>query len=170
MSGKVIPIFPGITVPSPGVVEKPKDVPKATDITSVVNQSGENVAYKCGHIYASSFAHDFYGEIWAVNGWFLAKRDRCGECMLAEVKTCTARCALCGFIIFPGESVALYPYNPSLNPAWITRVGDRVVGCLRDICCSSPGSYAGYWDGEKFVPQFGGQTADENFWRKKRRE
>src|SRR5262245_30689598 len=87
--------------------------PACTEEFAVVSKSGAEVEYACGHTFAASFAHNFYGDIRTLTDKMLTQRERCGECLLAMVKKVSIRCVLCGHIIFPSEAVALYDYDIS---------------------------------------------------------
>lgn len=150
-----------VVVASTGGNEKP--MPEPTDELAVVNRQGKRVHYACGHDDHVMYSHNFFGEVLTLTKKILAKREKCAECMLADVKPHIIRCAACGFAIMPGESVALYADNGKFNPKWAKTVGEgerrNVIGCLRWNCCPSGGFFAGYWTEQGFEPAFGGESA-----------
>jgi len=95
----------------------------------------------------------------------LRRRELCPDCLTAELRQVTIRCALCGFAIFPGEPVALYggPKSSFRGTAGTAEHDGQYVGCLRCDCCPSGGFFAGHWDGQRVVPAFagGGSAAAE---------
>ena len=132
--------------------------PTCTDNLSVVKRTGKKVPYACGHIDSAKFRHDFYGEVREPTGEVFAAREKCGACMLANVMEFAIRCAACGFVIWPGDSVALYVDSGSFNAAWKKTIGEpaQVVGCMRFGCCPSGGFFAGHWSESGFEPAFAG--------------
>jgi hypothetical protein len=128
-----------------------------------VVKNAEIVAYRCGHDGVADFSADIYGEVFAPRPEVLQAREKCPECMLAQLLAGTIRCAICGLLIPPNDPVALYR-KCGKERSYAYAVGDKVIGCLRDDCCPSGGFYAGRWSGKEFVPEFRGRTiADEAF-------
>ncbi len=145
-----------------------KELPEPTDICALVDVSGVETDYQCGHRHPDHFAVNLYGEKFCLTDKKLAERQLCANCHLEMLKKFAIRCAKCGFAIMPGDGVALYCFNKKLfkKTAWITLVGDDkekdVIGCLRWDCCPSGGFFAGHWTGERFKPAFvGGSAAAE---------
>ncbi len=137
---------------------KAAEKPTCTDNLGVVKRAGKKVPYACGHIDSAKFRHDFYGEVREPTDEVFAAREKCGECMLASVMEVAIRCAACGFVIWPGDPVALYVDNSSFNVAWKKTIEEppQVVGCFRRGCCPSGGYFAGHWSESGFKPAFSG--------------
>ena len=128
-----------------------------TDTLEAYVLTDERVRFACGHDYATRFGHDFYGERMEVADSYAAMREKCGDCMLAEIKPLIIRCCACGHVIMPGEGVAAYGNDGSFNAAWCTELpdGKTVLGCMRRECCPSGGFFAGHWSSSGFRPAFG---------------
>jgi len=147
---------------------KKSALPEPTDVVAVVDQSGEQVEYKCGHTFASKFAYDFYGEKGTTDDKYLVSREECGDCILASVVPHVIRCALCGRAILPGGGVAIYDYDNTIARSYAVKIDKDnhsiMLGCLRWDCCPAGLFFGGHWDGEKFVPKFvGGGSFGEEF-------
>lgn len=148
---------------------KPVPMPKPTDICAVIDASGPETSYECGHRHPERFAFDFYGEKIEMIGEYYAARKLCANCHLAELKKQIIRCAKCGFVIMPGGSVVLYRYKKKLleSLSWVpTVVGagrhKSFLACMRPDCCLSAGFFAGKWAGDHFQSAFiGGSAAGE---------
>jgi len=142
-----------------------KPMPDPTDTCAVVDVSGPEVDYECGHRHPERFMIDLYGMKIGLNEEGLAERKLCANCHLVKLKSATIRCAKCGFVIMPGDGVALYCYDRKLfkKTGWITFVGEgrekSVIGCLRWDCCPSGGFFAGHWTGDQFQSAFAGGSA-----------
>jgi len=130
----------------------------ATDTFAVVEKSGPDRAYTCGHRASGVYVIDTYGR--RTNP--IEGHESCPECLLAELKRLSCRCGLCGHIILPGDGVALYDRDPGMRLEIATLVDDAVVGCVRMNCCPSGGFLAGHWSNTGFKPMFGGLTAAES--------
>jgi len=162
LSGKggvkpVLTLVPEIVEIHEEVPETEPDVgsaPTVTDEMRSIPEAGPTAQYGCGHTYAAVFKHDFFGEVLEVQDEYLAARQSCGECMLAEVKPLLARCALCGFVIMPGEPVTAYMAGYEQKTEWVTRTPDGrgVLGCLRPNCCPVEPPVVGFWTLHGFKP------------------
>ncbi len=133
---------------------------EATDVLEAYVLDDRKVRYACGHDYAVLFGHDFYGERLDVSDQYAAKREKCGDCMLAEIRPLLIRCCHCGRAIMPGEPVAAYGDNGMFRKEWCTGLpdSDAVLGCMRWNCCPSGGFFAGHWSVRGFVPAFPGKA------------
>ena len=140
-----------------------KPMPKPTDVCVVENKTGPEVEYLCGHRHAERFTLNMFGETFMPKSTTVAKRKLCSECQLERLKKVIIRCAACGFVIWPGEGVAVYADSRKFNKDWKTTIGDGkkkgVIGCLRWDCCPSGGFFAGHWMGDHFESAFEGGTA-----------
>lgn len=149
---------------------KPVPMPKPTDTCAVIDASGPETSYECGHRHPEHFAFDFYGEKIEMIDEYYAARKFCANCHLAELKKQIIRCAKCGFVIMPGDSIVLYRYDKRLVESrpegWVTmiRTGRKksVLACMRPDCFLSAGFFAGKWAGDHFQSAFvGGSAAGE---------
>lgn len=131
-------------------------VPTPTDELAAIPLTDRRVTFRCGHVYAAAFMHNFYGELLQVWPDVLADRRQCGECMLASIAPLLARCARCGFSIVPGERVTVYAPEVATDPAWVTKTPDGlgVIGCLRPNCGPENVRFAGYWTEHGFKPLY----------------
>lgn len=137
--------------------EERQRMPPPKETCEVVNKSGEEVLYQCGHSFAASWAHSLYGCVYEPMDEILTAREKCGECQLQDMMKLIIRCAACGWVILPNNPVALYaPDDALFKEEWTTLVGEDVIGCMRTRCCLFPAFFAGCWDGTKFVSHFGG--------------
>jgi len=109
----------------------------------VVAKTDEEVNFRCGHTGPAKFAHQVFGKEHQIKAEILGAREKCGECMLAEVKphfeeaTC---CAVCGRIIFKGRDCVIH---------------EGEILCLSMSCGPGPlGANPGIWNGETFVDGF----------------
>lgn len=114
---------------------------------------GDLIEYDCGHHDAPEFRIDFYGE-----PLIHKKPDKgklfCSDCLLAELLKVTRRCGACGFIIKPGDPVALCVDDKRIGKKeWKTLYDDNLLVCLRWECGNSPG-YCGHWMGDGIKPAF----------------
>lgn len=133
---------------------------KVTDKCKVEAQSGKIVAYGCGHRYQQSFALNFWGETKGLREDYLAKREKCGDCLLEEQKKLTIRCVTCGFGIFPGDPVAIPGTRGPFNDKWLEDSRGYRYTCLRMIC-GNPFGLTGHWNGRGVEPiMFGGGGGD----------
>lgn len=131
------------------------NLPMPLEACVIHSREGKVIDYECGHQDTIEFQVDLYGKS--------ACRKRkemdpkwCADCLLAEVKKISIRCGLCGYVIMPGDEVALYVDDKKLFPhaAWKTLVEDQVVGCLRWDCCPSGGFLSGRWTPHGYKPLF----------------
>lgn len=133
-----------------------------TENFAVVDMSGKEVHYDCGHSHPGRFAYDLYGTKLTPNKKGFADHTLCANCRLAEFKKVTIRCALCGGLIMPGEAVALYVHDEKIfdKPERITFVETgkirQVIGCMDWDCCWSAAAFAGHWTGDHFESAFEG--------------
>ncbi len=129
-----------------------------TDTLAAYARNDEIVRYDCGHEYAKSFGFDFYGERRGVIGEHAEKREKCGDCLLAEIGPRLIRCCRCGCAIMPGQAVAAYDDDGSFKKAWSTVMpgGGCVIGCMRMDCCPSGGFFVGHWSSQGVRSAFGG--------------
>lgn len=134
--------------------KRPKGLPAVKETCEVIPESDERVQYQCSHSGWKAFRVSFWGEEIAPAPEFIEKREKCPDCMLEEALRVTIRCALCGFIIGPGDHVALYHDDGSFKTEWVSRHGEAAIGCMRWDCCPSGGFHAGKWDGKQFVPAY----------------
>lgn len=144
---------------------EPEQMPEPTDTCAVVDVSGPEADYECGHRHPERFALNLYGEKIEMTDEGYSARKFCANCHLAELKKLIIRCAKCGFHIMPGDGVALYCYDKKLfkKSERITFVGEGdekgVIGCMRWDCCPSGGFFAGHWTGDHFQSAFAGGSA-----------
>ncbi len=133
-------------------------LPEPEEVCRVVAESEKIVRFVCGHDGPAEFAVSFWGEAMRPKPDILAKREKCGECVLAAFRPKLIRCALCGFAIGPGDGVAHYSDDSQFRKEWKTVVENSgqkyVIGCLRWDCCPSGGFFVGNWDGEKIAYRF----------------
>jgi hypothetical protein len=128
-----------------------------TDTIQAYVLTDERARFACGHDYATKFGHDFYGERREVADDYAATREKCGDCMLAEIKLLIIRCCACGRVIMPGGPVAAYGDEGKFKKEWSTKLpdGKTVLGCMRWECCPSGAFFAGHWSSKGFRPAFG---------------
>jgi hypothetical protein len=132
--------------------------PVSEEVCRVIAESDEIVRFACGHDGPAEFSVSFWGERKSPRPEILARREECGECMIAGFRPDLIRCALCGFAIGPGDGVALYTDDGHFREGWKTVVEERghksVIGCMRWDCCPSGAFFVGNWDGGKIVYRF----------------
>jgi len=139
-------------IASAGGPEEPAEALEAKhDEIRPVAASGEMKDFGCGHRGPKLYDLDLYGQVMRHNG---KVPDKCGECLTAELRAASCRCALCGLIIMPGDPVALYGPSSEFKRERVTRVRSGVLGCLRWDCCPSGAFFAGHWTGKGLRPAF----------------
>lgn len=150
-----------------GPVPMPARPPRPASIEClVIPRSASRRLFGCGHKGPMKFDLDLYGEQHIPSTETIQRWNLCGMCFMARVVSDATRCVRCGYIIHPGDRVALYPRLKG-DPAWVTKTvdGTRVIGCGRHDCIVMPGAYAGQWSENGFVPALeGGRTLFEISW------
>ncbi|MBI3632246.1 MAG: hypothetical protein HY225_02260 [Candidatus Vogelbacteria bacterium] len=121
---------------------------------------------KCGHVGPSSAVLDFYGRIVdfkiperiyqeknvEVGSPITIDDHSCPKCDFEKFKIVVIRCAVCGEGICPGDEIALYAKeSKALNLSIATRVGEEIVGCLKQGC-GPAAALAGRWTENGFEP------------------
>ncbi len=127
-------------------------LPKSDDLFECVPTTTETRKFGCGHEHAKDFDFIFYGIGYKYDA---TTSDKCGVCVLEEMRSKVIRCGDCGRPIMPGDPVAGYVIDPDKppNPAWVhTDENGGYLGCLSMDCCPSGGAYMGNWDGERVIP------------------
>ncbi len=96
---------------------------------------GPMIAFACGHADRATFKINTFGEIVTLKPEFLEKRERCGVCEVAYLRSILTACVACKRSIFPGDQVAIYTVG---------------IGCMRRDCSGymGAGALAGHWDGQ----------------------
>jgi len=164
-----------ICQPHPDAEEETDDteegLPEPTDNFDLVPLTTKTVRWgECGHYGPARFCHDLYGDkIEPKEEVFKAyKKHLCGACMQKMLEDAAIRCCACGFVILPGDPVAVYMNSREMNAAWKTHPEDdqkRVIGCLRWNCACTGAAFCGHWTGAeiKYAFPHGGSAMEEAF-------
>jgi len=85
----------------------------------------------------------------------LSVPEPCHACRLQSLIRRSARCALCGRGILPGEPATLYaPRLARLQQKDLSFFNGCVIGCVNPECCFEPAFFAcGHWSEGYFVPE-----------------
>jgi hypothetical protein len=135
-----------------------------SETCDIHDKLGESVTYDCGHDDAPEFRLDLYGEPCIHKKPGLRKKA-CSDCLLAGIMQIARRCGACGFVIMPGDPVALCIDDRKIGKQeWKTLVGDQLLVCLRYDCDNGPG-YCGHWTGDAIEPAYadGGNMISQVF-------
>lgn len=136
------------------------DFSVVNDEIFIVEQGGEPISYRCGHLYASTFAISTYGEIQRPSDEYWVDLPQCGDCLAALFKMNVIQCQECGHPIMPGAAVTLMSVDPGFVKRQYAKFVQNsdgsmsVVCCLRFDCCRIPGLFMGNWSGKDFKPAF----------------
>jgi len=107
--------------------------------------------YACGHRDVHVFALNFHGRIIKMKLRHLLKREKCGDCRIAELEKIAARCVLCDNVILPGDAIRLCDVRED-QPSYATIVqtphGLCAVGCMGIDCAEDGLAYCGNWSAE----------------------
>ena len=108
--------------------------PEPTDAREVVDRSGTQRRYGCGHDDAESFALNVYGERIRLSAKFFSAGRFYGDCAVTALLRGSVRCAIatCRRIIALGDRVAIYP-AVSQDPH-VGHVTGGMLRCNRNDC------------------------------------
>ena len=133
-----------------------------SDEIKLVDCSKETRQFSCGHEGPISFNYDIYGDHIETDKESLSQSEKCGDCIVAEMKKDIIQCCFCGQPIFPGSQVALYGGGKGIRKKWTTKHKGSAIGCMAWECCPSGGFFGGIWTGETVNSPFNvGLTAAE---------
>jgi hypothetical protein len=119
------------------------------EVTFIFDPNAKLTHHGCGHEALSPFNMNLYGRVVEVTSGVF-----CVECAKKEIQKWT-RCGLCGLEIMTGEGVATYIAgdDPSFRKD-AKRIGNIIIGCLRDTCCPTGAAQTGHWTDEGYKPLF----------------
>jgi hypothetical protein len=90
---------------------------------------------------------DVYGESRRAHEF--SNGAKCAACVVDDLFEHGIRCAMCGFLICPGDSILLYPFDGWDFPPYAMAVTiDKIrwlLGCMRTACNVYRSLFSGTW-------------------------
>lgn len=128
---------PASRVVSPKTVQRIEEV-VPSDVCVLAKQWGNITVFHCGHRGREFFTHVLFGEKYDSNSGY---KDKCGPCLLKEMKRVMGRCSLCGKPILPGSA---FGHDRSFGSERRRVFPRGLFTCCRRGCCP-PWGMVGTW-------------------------